>query len=172
MPGLARRFRGSEEVKVDAKGRVSIPAKFRRVFESADPDFDSARNRAQLVVVYGFADWTHLRLYTMQAIDEIDDAISDLPRGSSDRIYLETLMNGLSEEAEIDGDGRLVLPQRLREKIGLDDRAFFMAQGDYLKVSTPETHDADLAAIAAAVPALEPGADPLSLLAAPAAADA
>ena len=158
-------------MKVDAKGRVSIPAKFRRVFESADPDFE-ARNRAQLVVVYGFADWTHLRLYTMQAIDEIDDAISAMPRGSNDRIYLETLMNGLSEEAEIDSDGRLVLPQRLREKIGLDDRAFFMAQGDYLKVSTPETHESDLAAIAAAVPALEPGADPLSLLAAPAAAEA
>ena len=57
-----------------------------------------------------------------------------------------------------------LLPQRLREKIGLDDRAFFMAQGDYLKVSTPETHDADLAAIEAEMPALEPGADPLSLL--------
>ena len=39
-----------------------------------------------------------------------------------------------------------------------------MAQGDYLKVSTPETHDADLAAIEAEMPALEPGADPLSLL--------
>ena len=75
-----------------------------------------------------------------------------------------SLMNGLSEEAEIDTDGRLVLPQRLREKIGLDDRAFFMAQGDYLKVSTPETHEADLRAIEADMPALEPGADPLSLL--------
>ena len=160
---MARRFRGSEEVKVDAKGRVSIPAKFRRVFESSDPDFE-ARKRAQLVVVYGFADWTHLRLYTMDAIEEIDDQISAMPRGSNDRIYLETLMNGLSEEAEIDSDGRLVLPQRLREKIGLDDRAFFMAQGDYLKVSTPETHDADIAAIEADMPTLAPGADPLSLL--------
>lgn len=163
VAGLARRFRGSEEVKVDAKGRVSIPARFRRVFESADPDFQS-RNRAQLVVVYGFADWTHLRLYTMEAIDEIDEGISRMPRGSAERSYLETLMNGLSEEAEIDADGRLVLPQRLREKIGLEDRVFFMAQGDYLKVSTPETHEADLAAIQADMPALEPGADPLSLL--------
>lgn len=161
--GLARRFRGSEEVKVDAKGRVSIPAKFRRVFEASDPDYAQGK-RAQLVVVYGFADWTHLRLYTIEAIDEIDQGISRMPRGSSERSYLETLMNGLSEEAEIDADGRLVLPQRLREKIGLDDRAFFMAQGDYLKVSTPETHDADLAAIEAGMPALEPGADPLSLL--------
>ena len=160
---MARRFRGSEEVKVDAKGRVSIPARFRRVFEASDPDFEPGR-RAQLVVVYGFADWTHLRLYTIDAITEIDEGIGRMARGSAMRTYLETLMNGLSEEAEIDADGRLVLPQRLREKIGLDDRAFFMAQGDYLKVSTPETHEADLAAIAADMPALEPGADPLSLL--------
>ncbi len=161
--GLARRFRGSEEVKVDAKGRVSIPAKFRRIFESSDPDWETGK-RPQLVIVFGFEEWTHLRLFTMDAIDEIDAGISRMPRGSSERTYLETLMNGLSEEAEIDGDGRLVLPQRLREKIGLDDRAFFMASGDYLKVSTPETHAAELRAIAAQMPTLQPGADPLSLL--------
>ena len=168
---MARRFRGSEEVKDDAKGRISIPARFRRVFESADPDFE-ARKRAQLIVVYGFTDWTSLRLYTVEAIDEIDAAISRMARGSAERSFLETLMNGLSEEAEIDADGRLVLPQRLREKIGLDDRCFFLAQGDYLKLSTPETHEADLAAIAAAMPALEPGADPLSLLPPPQGAEA
>lgn len=160
---MARRFRGSEEVKVDAKGRVSIPAKFRRVFEACDPDFEPGR-RAQMVVVYGFADWNHLRLYTVEAIDEIDADIARMPRGSAERLYLETLMSGLSEEAEIDGDGRLVLPQKLREKVGLDERAFFMAQGDYLKVWTPDAYEAEIAAIAARMPALAPGADPLSLL--------
>ena len=160
---MARRFRGSEEVKIDAKGRISIPARFRRVFEASDPDFES-RQRAQMVIVYGFEDWTHLRLYTMEAIEEIDEGISRMARGSAERRYLETLMNGLSDEAEIDSDGRLVLPQRLRDKIGLEDRAFFMAQGDYLKVTTPETYEADLRQIEAAMPALEPGADPLSLL--------
>ena len=139
---------------------------------AASKSDNASRNRAQLVVVYGFADWTHLRLYTMEAIEEIDEGISRMPRGSAERSYLETLMNGLSDEAEIDADGRLVLPQRLREKIGLDDRCFFLAQGDYLKLSTPETHEADLAAIAAAMPALEPGADPLSLLPPPPGAEA
>ena len=47
---MARRFRGSEEVKVDAKGRVSIPARFRRVFEASDPDFEPGK-RAQMVVI-------------------------------------------------------------------------------------------------------------------------
>lgn len=164
---MARRFRGSEEVKVDAKGRVSIPAKFRRVFESCDPDWAESSDRAHMVIVYGTRDWNHMRLYTIEAMDEIDDGISRMARGSADRNYLEMVMHGLSDEAEIDNDGRLVLPQRLREKIGLVDRAVFMAAGDHLKLWTPESYEAELEKIEAEVPNLAPGADPLSLLPSP-----
>ena len=160
---MARRFRGSDEVRIDGKGRMSIPAKFRRVFEAADPDWKTGE-RPRLVVVYGRPDWNWIELYTIEAIEEIDAQIDSMPRGTQERLLLERLMNGTAEEAEIDNEGRVVLPQKLREKIGLDDRAFFMAQGDYLKVSTPETHEGDLAVIAEGMPALEPGADPLSLL--------
>ena len=34
---MSRRFRGESHHKVDAKGRVSIPASFRRVIEASDP---------------------------------------------------------------------------------------------------------------------------------------
>ncbi|WP_041527903.1 division/cell wall cluster transcriptional repressor MraZ [Paracoccus aminophilus] len=161
---MARRFRGTEEVKVDAKGRISIPAKFRRVFESADPDWTDSNSRPQLVIVYGTKEQNYLALYTIEAIEEIDTLISQLPRGSSRRIYLETVVNGLSEESEIDNDGRLGLPQKLREKIGLSDRAVFMASGDHLKLWTPENYTAEIERIEAQIPELEPGADPLSLL--------
>lgn len=161
---MARRFRGQEEVKVDAKGRLSIPAKFRRVFESCDPDWETGR-RPQLVIVYGPADWQHLELYTMEAIDEIDAQIDRMARGSPERRWLERLMNGTAEEAEIDTDGRIVLPQKLREKIGLDDRAFFIASGDYLRLWNPDTYASvegdEVDAFAAAQP---PGFDPRSLL--------
>ena len=36
-----RRFRGEAENKVDNKGRVSIPAAFRRILEEGDPDWSS-----------------------------------------------------------------------------------------------------------------------------------
>lgn len=160
---MARRFRGSEEVKVDAKGRVSIPARFRRVFEQCDPDWQPG-DRPQLVIVYGSRKQNHLRLFTMEAIEEIDRDIAKLKRGSPQRTVLETMMNGQSEEAEIDGDGRLVLPQKLREKIGLDDRAFFMASGDYLKVWKPEIYAEEEDKLEALIPDFEPGEDPLSLL--------
>ena len=136
---MARRFRGSEEVKVDAKGRVSIPAKFRRVFEASDPDFEPGK-RAQLVIVFGTRDWKYLQLFTINAIDEIDEQIAGLDRGSPRRNYLEHIYHGHSEEAEIDGDGRLVLPQKLRDKIGLDDGAFFTSKGDFIEVWSPTNY--------------------------------
>ncbi|SFA41511.1 MraZ protein [Paracoccus halophilus] len=160
---MARRFRGSEEVRVDAKGRVSIPAKFRRVFESADPEWETGK-RPQLVIVFGTRDWKYLQLFTIEAIEEIDERISRLDRGSPSRNYLEHIYQGHSEEAEIDGDGRLVLPQKLRDKIGLTDSAVFISGGDNLKVWSPAAYEEEERAIEARVPELEPGADPLSLL--------
>lgn len=160
---MARRFRGSEEVKVDAKGRVSIPAKFRRVFESADPEWETGK-RPQLVIVFGTRDWNYLQLFTIDAIDEIDDRIAELDRGSPRRNYLEHIYHGHSEETEIDGDGRLVLPQKLRDKIGLTDSAVFISGGDNLKVWSPANYEEEERALEARVPELEPGADPLSLL--------
>ncbi|TWI34982.1 division/cell wall cluster transcriptional repressor MraZ [Paracoccus sulfuroxidans] len=160
---MARRFRGSEEVKVDAKGRVSIPAKFRRVFEASDPDWVNGR-RPQLVIVYGTRDWKHLQLFTIEAMDEIDAGISRMPRGSAERNLLENIYHGHAEETDIDGDGRLVLPQKLREKIGLVDGAFFISAGDSLKVWTPEAYAEEERRLEELVPDFEPGADPLSLL--------
>lgn len=161
---MARRFRGSEEVKVDAKGRVSIPAKFRRVFEASDPEWETGK-RPQLVIVYGTESWKHLQLFTLEAIEEVDDQISRLQRGSAARNLLENIYHGHAEEADIDGDGRLVLPQKLREKIGLSDSAFFIAAGDYLKVWSPENYKEEERQLEERVPEFEPGADPLSLLA-------
>lgn len=160
---MARRFRGSEEVKVDAKGRVSIPAKFRRVFESCDPDWDTGK-RAQLVIVYGTRDWNYLQLFTMTAMEEIEDGISRMPRGSAARNLLENIYQGHADEAEIDADGRLVLPQKLREKIGLTDSAFFISAGDSLKVWNPAAYADEERRLEELVPEFEPGADPLSLL--------
>ncbi len=167
---MARRFRGSEEVKVDAKGRVSIPAKFRRVFESSDTDWEPGR-RAQLVIVDGTRDWNWLQLFTISAMEEIEAGIAAMPRGSAARNLLENIYQGHAEEAEIDGDGRLVLPQKLREKIGLTDSAFFISAGDSLKLWSPQAYAEEERALEARVPELEPGADPLSLLAVAGAAE-
>ena len=161
---MARRFRGESHHKVDAKGRVSIPALFRRVLEAGDPDWKEGL-RPQLVIVYGDHRRKYLECYTIEAIEEVDAKIADLPRGSVERRMVERMFHGQSLPTEVDGDGRLVLPQKLREKIGLEAEAFFIASGDTFQIWKPETYESvELARTEAWLDGMPDDFDPLTLL--------
>jgi len=138
---VARRFRGEFHQKVDGKGRVSIPAGFRRVLEAGDPDWVEGKS-PEFVIVYGDHRRAYLECYTITAANEVDDQIAALPRGSNERRMLEKLFNGQSLPATIDDTGRIVLPQKLRAKVGLEDMAYFIATGDTFQIWKPETYEA------------------------------
>lgn len=137
---MSRRFRGESHHKVDTKGRVSIPASFRRVLEAGDPNWKSGE-APELVIVYGDTRRDYLECYTMEAIDEVDAKIDALPRGSMERKMLQRLFHGQSFPTAVDETGRLVLPAKLRQKIALDGEAFFIAAGDTFQIWKPETYD-------------------------------
>lgn len=141
---MGRRFRGEGLHKVDKKGRVSIPASFRRVLQDSDPD--CAGGNPEMVIVYGDHRRNYLECYTMQAIGEVDAKIDALPRGSMERRMLQRLFHGQSFPTSVDETGRLVLPAKLREKIGLDEEAFFIAAGDTFQIWNPETYEREEAA--------------------------
>jgi MraZ protein len=125
---------------VDAKGRVSIPAPFRRVIEASDPDWKDGL-RPNIVIVYGPESQNWLDVYSMEAINEMDEQISLMQRGSPQRLMIEELMYGQSFEAQIDDDGRLTIPQKYRDKIGLKGEAFFISAGDYFRIWSPGTYE-------------------------------
>lgn len=139
---MSRRFRGESLNKVDSKGRVSIPAGFRRVLEAGDPNWQPDRN-PELVIVYGDHRRSYLECYTMAAIEEVDAKIDALPRGSMQRKMLERMFNGQSFPTNVDETGRLVLPAKLRTKIGLEAEAFFIAAGDTFQIWKPETYESE-----------------------------
>lgn len=138
---MARRFRGSGSYKVDAKGRVTIPAPFRRVIEASDPDWKEGL-RPNVVVVHGPETRPWLEVFSMAAVNEIDQQIALMQRASKQRMRNEDLMFGQVVVLQIDEDGRMVLPQKLREQIGLKDEAFFISAGDYFTIWNPETYQA------------------------------
>ena len=135
---MTDRFKGEGIHKVDGKGRVSIPALFRRVLESGDPDWIEGLN-PNAVIVYGGIAQKYLEVYTQNAINEVDEKISYLPRGSKERRALEHIFNGQSFPTQPDESGRLVIPQRLREKVGITNEAHFSATGDTFQIWSPES---------------------------------
>ncbi len=139
---MSRRFRGESHHKVDSKGRVSIPASFRRVLEAGDPNWQPDRS-PELVIVYGDHRRKYLECYTMEAIDEVDEKIAKLSRGSQPRKMLERMFHGQSFPTSVDETGRLVLPAKLRAKIGLENEAFFIAAGDTFQIWKPETYETE-----------------------------
>lgn len=161
---MVRRFRGEYHQKVDGKGRMSIPADFRRVLERGDPDWTDGLN-PQLIILYGDHLTDVLHAYTIDAFSEIEDDILSMARGSEARRHLSRTILGQSLTTEVDKDGRVVLPKRHRDKIGLESEAFFLAAGDHFEIWNAETFDANEGAATKDWLADKPsGFDPLILL--------
>ena len=131
-----RRFRGEAENKVDTKGRVSIPAAFRRILEEGDPDWISGLN-PNLVIVYGRRNRNCLEGYSLKSIEIVDNLVSNLPRYSNEREILERLINSQSIYLQLDENGRIILPYKLRQKINIESSAIFVGMGEKFQIWNP-----------------------------------
>jgi MraZ protein len=120
---------------------VSIPASFRRVIEAGDPDW-SGGELPKFIVVYGDERRNYLEGFPIEVMDEVDEKIARHPRGSAKREELEELYSTQTVEVIVDDTGRIVLPIKLRDKIGLDGMAVFAATGDTFQIWSPEAYKA------------------------------
>lgn len=167
---MSEAFRGEFNQKVDAKARVSIPASFRRVLESGDPNFP-ANPRARFVLVYG-GERDFLECFTLTEMRRLERRIARMKQGDRARRYLETQIITRSLEIEVDDDGRIVLPPKGRDKIGLaadllkdGAEAVFAGALDRFHIWNRTAYDAQMTAhddLAADI--LAEGEDMLSLL--------
>ena len=156
---MSRRFRGEFIQKLDDKGRVSVPVAFRRVIEAGDPDWPEAK-QANFVLVYGDERRNFFECYTIEGADAIDERIEMLDEDSPERRDLEEFFNGFSLLMSVDDSGRVVIPERQREKIGLSGEAYFIAYGSTFQIWRKEDYEARDRPSAA----LEAGVDPLRRL--------
>ena len=118
-------FRGHFEHSLDAKNRLSIPARFRASFSAG---VVLAKDPEPCVAV-----WTP---DTHEAI--IERALGGLnPMGSEYR-KLSRFFQGNSFELELDAAGRVTLPQPLLGHAGIDREVAVVGVGDHLEVWSGE----------------------------------
>lgn len=132
-------FAGYHIYTVDRKGRVNIPASFRKRL----PEGDGISNVYLMVrEVQSFHYLTILpEDYFQKITKEIADAsggpINPDPEGM--RALLK-LMNSV-QECHYDDQGRLIIPRDFLEKANIKDQVRIIGAVDYLQLWDPETHD-------------------------------
>jgi MraZ protein len=128
-------FRGQFSHSVDAKGRVSLPARFRDVL-LADGD-------ARFVLTPALFD-PCLHLYQMKAWEDFERKVSELPSLDATAIRFRRLYVSAAVECELDGSGRVLVPPHLREKIVLEKDALWAGMGRTLELWAKSSWDAAL----------------------------
>lgn len=114
---MAEAFRGEFYQKVDGKARVSIPAAFRRILETDDPERPEA-NRPRVYMVYGGKSRNFVECYSRAGADKLAAQVEAMEIGSDARRKAERDLITRSVMIELEPDGRLVLPAQVREKMG------------------------------------------------------
>lgn len=158
-------FTGEYPQRVDGKGRVSIPAQIRRVLDAGDAARpDGTLPRFQLA--YGQHLNAHLRIYTIAAFGALKARIEARQDGSAPMRNLSYVYLTQTTEIEVDKDGRIVLPARLRDKLGIDEgEVTFMGLGGYCELWKAETFAGSIGkSVEDWLAAEGPNFDPISIL--------
>ncbi|MEQ1711682.1 MAG: division/cell wall cluster transcriptional repressor MraZ [Hyphomicrobium sp.] len=127
------RFVSTFTNKIDAKGRVSVPAPFRAVLER--DGFGSGDQRG--IYCYPSLDSPALDAGGERLAKKIDGLLAGLADYSDERDELSVALYGDVQVLSIDGDGRIVVPEGLRAHAGLSGSVTFVGLGDKFQMWEP-----------------------------------
>jgi MraZ protein len=113
-------FRGVATFNLDAKGRMAIPAKFRKHLDVCE---------GRLVITIDHSDHC-LQVYPLPEWETVEQKLSALPSLNPQVRRLKRMLLGYATECEMDSNGRILLPAKLREFAGLDKNIVMIGQGN------------------------------------------
>lgn len=121
-------FRGINTVSLDDKGRIAIPSRCREVLDICD-----SHGHGQLVVTID-PEERCLLMYPLIYWEEIEKKIEKLPSFNNAARRIQRLIIGHAADILLDNQGRILLPQELREYAGLKKRAVLIGQGKKIEI--------------------------------------
>ncbi len=127
------RFVSTFTNKIDAKGRVSVPAPFRAVL---DRDGYAGAGGPGLYC-YPSLDAPALDAGGERLAQSIDGLLGGLPQYSDERDELSVALYGDVHILALDGDGRILLPEALRAHADLQGAVAFVGLGGKFQMWEP-----------------------------------
>jgi MraZ protein len=120
-------FTGEYRHSVDGKGRLAVPARFRAQLQSG-------------AVVSRWLD-ACLAIHTKVGWDLLSEKVAALPITDATSRRFQRFVFAGAVEAELDGQGRVLLPAFLRDAIGLANEAVVVGSRDHAEIWAPAGWD-------------------------------
>lgn len=117
-------FRGSAPAKVDDKGRLKIPTDFRRVLEE--------RFGSDLFVTSILGDCA--LIYPLPVWEKIESRLAAMPSTDPSKRRFLQRVSFFGQQVSQDTQGRVLIPQILRDKAAMNGDVVVSAQLDHLVV--------------------------------------
>jgi MraZ protein len=134
-------FRGVQHINLDAKGRLSVPARQRESLLDIS---------AGSVVVTIDTQSSCLVLYPLREWERIERDVQNLPTLNPAVRRFQRLVLGYASDLDLDSNGRILLPGALREYANLEKRVVLVGQGNKLELWSESLWEAECEAALAA----------------------
>ena len=115
-------FRGHEQARIDDKGRLKVPNVFRSSLES------KYGRELFLTSLTG----EYVRLYPMPVWIDIEDKLGKMPSTHPSRLRFLDRVNFFGQVVDLDTQGRVLIPARLRETAAITGDVDVLGQYNYL----------------------------------------
>jgi MraZ protein len=123
-------FTGSSTHKVDAKGRVSLPADYRKVLEGVGSSHVVVLPRMNHPDAHVVLSRTGY-----EKVVEQFEAMEELSHADTEALALRIVTD--ARQIPVDEAGRMVLSKDLREQIGIGEEARFVGRGSSFQIWEP-----------------------------------
>ncbi|MGA7522282.1 MAG: division/cell wall cluster transcriptional repressor MraZ [Acidobacteriaceae bacterium] len=121
-------FRGNHPARVDEKGRLKLPAEFKRqIDEQYGTQFYITSKNGKVAEIYPLQEW-----------EKFEQKVAAIPSFNPARKKLLDRLNYYGQMAEIDAQGRVLLPQILRESAKVTGDVVVFGMQTYLEVANHE----------------------------------
>lgn len=117
---------GETAINLDAKGRLAIPMRYRDAIQEAC--------EGRLVLTYSAFDNGALYLYPEKEWERVRDEVMQLSTFDRGHRSLQRKLVGSASTVEPDSNGRIQLPQTLRQVAGLEKKVVLLGMGNRFEI--------------------------------------
>jgi len=119
-------FFGETAINLDSKGRMAMPVRYRELIQEL--------SEGRMVLTYSAFDTGALYLYPEKEWERVRDDVTGLSTFNPGHRSLQRKLVGSASAVEPDGNGRIQIPQTLRQVAGLEKRVALLGMGHRFEI--------------------------------------